>query len=141
MEIANKRLVLRWFTEVWNERFPNAIDEMFHPNGVVHAHDDPRWDVKGREGLKAGAQKFMEAFPDMRIEVEQMVAEDDRVAARCRLNATHLGEGLGVAPTGKKVSITGAAIFRMEDGMLVEAWNNFDIPGLFQQIGVPQVRG
>ncbi|HYE80201.1 MAG TPA: ester cyclase [bacterium] len=135
MEEANKRLALRWFTEVWNERFPGAIDELFHPDGVIHSHEASGWSVAGLDKLRVFFQRYLEAFPDLRIEVQEMVAEDDKVAVRCRVTATHLGDGLGLQATGNRVEITGMSILRFLEGQVAEVWSNFDVEGLYRQIG------
>ena len=68
------------------------------------------------------------AFPDMRITVEDMIAEGDRVAARVSMRGTHRGEFLGMAPTGKRVQVRAIDMFRIADGKIVEHWGHGDDP-------------
>jgi predicted ester cyclase len=75
------------------------------------------------------------AFPDMKLTVEDQVAEGDKVVTRWRGEMTHTGELAGAAPTGRRVTITGITIDRLEDGQIVEAWRSMDTLGLLQGIG------
>ena len=91
---------------------------------------------------KAGFQQFMApynaALTDTRITVEQMLAEGDLVAAQFTARATHRGELMGIAPTGKTVTITGTDINRVVGGKIVEHWGENDVATLMQQLGVGQ---
>jgi predicted ester cyclase len=126
----NRALIHRWFEEVWNKGRAEAIDEMFAEEGVANGlADETGAPLRGPTGFKP----FF-AFPDIEVLVEDTVAEGDRVAARCRVRATHSGDGLGVAATNKPIEFMGISIVRIRDGKIVEAWNNFDFMSLFQQI-------
>jgi predicted ester cyclase len=72
----------------------------------------------------------------MLIVIEDMVAEGDKVAARCSVRAKHEGDFLGRAATQAPVEFTGIAIVRIENGKIVEAWNNFDFQTLHKQVGL-----
>lgn len=139
MSNENKELVRRWFEEVWNKGRADAIDEMFDENGIAHGlSDDPSQPIKGPTQFKPFHTVFREAFPNMVIVVEDMIAEDDRVAARCSIRAKHEGNFRGRAATQSPVEFTGIAIVRIENGKIVEAWNNFDFMKLHQQLGLIQ---
>lgn len=129
-------LAHRWFEEVWNKGRAEAIDEMFACEGIAHGLADQEGkELCGPEGYKPSFESFRNAFPDIRVIVEDTVTEGDKVAARCRVEGTHTGEGLGFAPTGRRVEFTGMTIIRVKDGKIVEAWNNFDFMTMFQQVG------
>ena len=137
MDTDNKALIHRWFEEVWNKGRADAIDELFAPEGVAHGlADEAGAPLRGPEGFKPFFQKFRESFPDIEVIVEDTVSEGDKVAARCRVRATHQGESLGIAATNKPTEFTGITIVRIENGQIAEAWNNFDFLRLFQQIGM-----
>src|SRR5262245_22106574 len=129
----NKALVRRWFDEVWNQGRADTIDEMLSPVSLVHGLGEP---LKGIEAFKAFHRAYREAFPDVRIHIEEMIAEGDLVAARWTATGTHRGDGLGIPATNKPARFTGMVISRFENGRLVEGWNNFDQLGMFQQLGV-----
>jgi len=137
MSEENKQLVQRWFDEVWNNGRADAIDEMFAANGVAHGlSEDPAKPITGPREFRPFHTVFREAFPNMEIVVEDMIAEGDKVAARCAVRAKHEGEFFGKAATDSPVEFTGIAIVRVEDGKIVEAWNNFDFMTLHRQVGL-----
>lgn len=136
----NKALVRRWFDEVWNEGREEAIDELFADDGVANGLADESGEpLRGPTGFKPFFRKFRGAFPEMEVVVEDMVAEGDRVAARCLVRGRHLGDALGFAATGGGVEFTGITIVRIAEGKIVEAWNNFDFMALFGQLGALRV--
>ena len=137
MSEENKQLVRRWFEEVWNKGSVDAIDEMFAEDGIAHGlSDDPSNPIKGPTGFKPFHTVFREAFPNMMITVEDTIAEDDKVAARCSVRARHEGEFMGRAATQAPVDFTGITIVRIYNGKIVEAWNNFDFMVLHKQVGL-----
>jgi predicted ester cyclase len=75
------------------------------------------------------------------MEIEDILAEGDKVAGRIRFRATNTGSFQGMPPTGKAVDVTGAGIFRVVDGRVTDNWVNFDMLGLLQQLGVVQAPG
>ena len=88
------------------------------------------------DGHKAFMSALLNAFPDSSILVDDVIAEGDKVTVRHRLQGTHQGEFQGIPPTGRQVEVGGIVIFRIENGMVAEAWLNADIMGMMQQLGV-----
>jgi len=129
----NKVLVQRWFEEVWNRGRQDAVDQLMAPNALVHGLGEA---MRGPAGFKRFHAAYREAFPDVRIVVEDMVAEGDKVAFRWSATATHRGISLGFEPTNRDVRFEGMGIIRVESGKLVEGWNTFDQLGMLQQLGV-----
>lgn len=137
MSEENKELVRRWFEEVWNKGRVEAIEEMFDANGIAHGlSDDPENPIKGPRDFRPFHTVFRDAFPNMMIVIEDMVAEGDKVAARCSVRATHEGEFLGRSATESPVDFAGITIVRIDKGKIVEAWNNFDFMTLHRQVGL-----
>jgi steroid delta-isomerase-like uncharacterized protein len=137
MSEENKQLVRRWFDEVWNNGRADAIEEMFAENGIAHGlGDDPSNPIRGPRDFRPFHTIFREAFPNMNIIVEDMIAEGDKVAARCSVRAKHEGEFLGRAATQSPVDFSGMTIVRIAGGKIVEAWNNFDFMVLHKQVGL-----
>jgi steroid delta-isomerase-like uncharacterized protein len=131
-----KALVHRWFEEVWNQQRQAAIYEMLHPDGVVHGlADSPGQVIRGPDGFLPFWQKFISAFPDLKVSVDAVIAEGDLTAFRCTVRGKHSGKGLGIEPTGAQVTFNGMAMARIENGKIIEAWNNFDFLSLQQQLG------
>ena len=136
MSQENKELVRRWFDEVWNKGRVDAIDEMFDKNGIAHGLSaDPATPIKGPGDFKPFHTVFRQAFPNMTIVVEDMVAEGDKVAARCSILGKHEGEFMGRAATQSPIEFTGMVIVRIDKAKIVEAWNNFDFLTMNKQLG------
>jgi steroid delta-isomerase-like uncharacterized protein len=133
----NKALLRRWFDEVWNKRRAEGIDEMFAAEGIAHGlSDDANNPLTGPADFKPFFEAFSGAFPDIEVVIEDMIAEGDKVAARCSVRGKHAGDHLGFAATNAPVDFTGIAIVRVRDGKIVEAWNNFDFMRMNKQMGV-----
>ena len=135
MSEENKKIVRRWFEEVWNRGSESAIEEMLDAEGVAHGLGDSEQDVKGPAEFKPFVANIRGALPDTRIVIEDIFADGDRVAVRVTLQGTHTGNGLGLAPTGRSVRIQGIVIVRMQDGRIKEGWNSYDQLGLLRQLG------
>lgn len=137
MSVANKVLVYRWYEEVWNKKREEAIDDMLSPDVISYGlTDSPTEAVKGTEAFKKYWRALVEVFPDIQVAVESTIAEDDKVVARCSVRGTHLGTGLGIPPTGKKIHVTGVRIAVFKEGKVIEAWNNFDYLAVYRQLGL-----
>ena len=138
MSIAeNKQLVRRWFDEAWNKGRAEAIDEMCAPHAVVHGLDGK--ETAGLEALKALHVKFNAAFSESRVYINHVVAEADMVAVHWTRTATHSGDALGFAATGKTIAFGGTLFVRVENGKLAESWNYFDQAGILTQLGRPDL--
>ena len=136
MSEENKQLIRRWFDEVWNKGRDDVIEELFDENGIAHGlSDDPSNPIKGPSGYRPFYATFRQAFPNIMVVVEDMVAEGDKVVARCSVRAKHEGEFMGRAATQAPVEFTGITIVRIHNGKIVEAWNNFDFMTMYRQTG------
>ena len=139
MATEKRALFERWFEEVWNKGNVAALPELLTEDAVIHGLPiAPGEGQTAHTGMRALVERFRGAFPDIRIVVEDAVEEGDKIAVRCVVRGTHLGETLGVASSRKPVEITGMTIARVCDGKIVEGWNNYDFMTLFQQIGAMQ---
>jgi steroid delta-isomerase-like uncharacterized protein len=130
---ANKALAHRFWEGVFNQKNLGVIDEVCTADCVLH---DPTGPIQGREAVKQFIGMYLGAFPDFQITIEDMIAEGDKVAVRHTTTATHLGELMGIPPTGKRVTVSGIHITRVVDGKVVEDWANDDVLGMLQQLGV-----
>jgi steroid delta-isomerase-like uncharacterized protein len=123
----------RWFEEVWNKKSAAAVDEMLAEDGVGYGL--PGGEIRGPAAFKEYQRALLTAYPDLRVEVEDAITQDDKIAARCRVTGVHQGEGLGLAATNKPVEFTGVCFVRVKDGKIVEAWNEFNFMDMYQQLG------
>lgn len=137
----NKALARRFFQEFWDQKNVTVADELVAANHVDHTPGSPPGLPPGPEGFKQFASVYFAAFPDLRITIEDMVAEGDKVVTRWTTQATHKGNLMGIPPTGKQVIITGITINQIAGGKAVETWTNFDMLGLLQQIGAIPTMG
>lgn len=128
----NKTIVRRLFEEPWKGNL-SAVDELTASEYVGHdpAFPEP---VRGPEGVKEFVSTYLVAFPDARITVDEQLAEGDLVATRWSARGTHEGELMDLEPTGKKVTVTGLTISRLEGGKIVEEFQNWDFAGMLRQI-------
>jgi steroid delta-isomerase-like uncharacterized protein len=134
MAQENSSLIRRWFEEVWNKGRMEAIDEMASPDVVGHGQAQHATDI-GLKEFKPFVRALRGAFPDMKINIDYVIEQGDKVVARWTAIMTHKGEFLGFAPTGKKVTVTGTTTQRISGGKIVEGWDNWDQLGLLVQIG------
>jgi steroid delta-isomerase-like uncharacterized protein len=134
----NKRILRRFFTEIFEQGNLAAIDEIFSTDWV---NIDPSLHpLKGRDGARQLVTIFRTAFLDLKGGLEDMIAEGNRVAGRFSFTGTHKGELMGIKPTGKHVTLTGTGFFQIENGKILKNQVNFDPLGMLQQLGVvPQL--
>ena len=99
MSAENKSLVRRWFEDVWNKGDASAIDRLFAAHGTVYGLSA---EMTGPTGFKLFHAAYRDAFPDVRLELEDLIAEDDKVAFRWTATATHQGSGLGFRRQGER---------------------------------------
>ena len=130
---ANKAVIERWL-EIWNTGDLTIADEIFAADFVNHDPSVP--DVINLEGLKGLVVMSRIATPDLRITIEDMIAEGDKVVARLSAIGTHKGDFMGIPPTGVQVMNTRMITFRIDSGKIVETWENYDMLGVLQQLGV-----
>ena len=133
MSERNKALARAEF-EIWSTGELDRLDDLVADDVVHHDPYDPHA-ADGLEGLKKTIELNRTAFPDMRIEIEDQVAEGDKVVTRWVATMTHEGNLGGAEPTGKRVTLAGTTIERFENGKVVESWRSMDTLGLLRQIG------
>lgn len=130
----NKALVRR-LLDVWETGDVDLIDELLAPDYVNHSPASPEQPTDP-EGLKGAVSMFRSAIPDLKMVVEDIIAEGDKVVLRYTLQGTHEGELFGIPPTGKRLSVKGIAVERVSDGQIREHWRVTDELGMMQQLGV-----
>lgn len=129
----NKATVRQIIEEAYSKGNLAVGDELLTANVVLHTTSA---DIEGPEGWKQFVTAWRTPFPDLRIAVEDTIAEGDKVVARWTARGTHKGHLRSIAPTGKQVTVTGVAIYRFAGGKIEEMWALNDALGLMQQLGV-----
>jgi len=112
-----------------------AFLDAYHPDVALHGYPGG---LQGLDGLRRFHEALWEAFPDARLTVEDLVVEGDRVALRYRLQGTHRGPYLGVAPTGVGFDVEGLTLLRLADGRVAEEWHSPTELAILRQIGAVQ---
>jgi steroid delta-isomerase-like uncharacterized protein len=135
MSADTKAIARRFLEEAFNSGNLDVVGELVAPEFVNHDAALPEPGV-GIEAAKASITGYREAFPDLRLTIEQQLAEGEYVTTRWSARGTHQGNLMGMAPTGKQATVTGITIDRIVDGRFVESWTNWDTLGLMQQLGV-----
>ena len=130
----NKDVIRRLLAEVDRGNL-DVVDTCYSPGYVDHTPSPIDGLAGGRDGVRKAFAVFHQAFPDTRHTIEDLVAEGDRVVARISARGTHTGELFGHAPTGRVVTLTAIAIYRVVAGQIVERWADQGT-GVLEQLGL-----
>ena len=128
----NKALVIRFVAEFWSSGNESAADTLMAEDVTIVVNSDL---VKDIETLKGFARMVRQAFPDWHSELEELVAENDRVAERWTGHGTHKGDFQGIPPTGRQVAVPGTVFYRLAAGRIVEFRGQFDRLSMLEQLG------
>jgi steroid delta-isomerase-like uncharacterized protein len=131
---AENKAVFQKFVDSMNAKDADAIGQLMSANFIDH--DLPPGQEPGVEGMLAMMRGFFAGFPDLKITINQLIAEGDLVVAAMTTEGTQTGEFMGVPASGKKISITEMHMVRVVDGKAVEHWGVADAMGMMQQLGV-----
>jgi predicted ester cyclase len=133
MSTEAAKALVREVVEDWHRKDRGALDEHLDPAYVNYDPSNP--DVTDLESYKRWAGAAWDAFPDMRIAIEDLIAEGDRVAKVWSLEATHQGEFAGIAPTRRRISWSGITVYRVRGEKVIECSWQTDALGLLRQLG------
>jgi C-1 hydroxylase len=130
-EEGNKNLIRR-YVETWNRGDIEGLSRFWARDMIHHT----RTKQQGFDEVKQIVADFANAFPDLRFQLSDIVAEGDRVATRMIAHATHLGAYMGVPPTGKKISCAVMGVARVVGDQIAEHWGVTDELAIMAQIGL-----
>jgi steroid delta-isomerase-like uncharacterized protein len=130
----NKAVVLRWSHELWSQGRLAVADEIIAADYLRHDPGDP-FPARGPEDVKRIVTMLREMLPDLRIEVEAVVAEGDMVVSRYVATATDTVGYMGMPATGKTIRTSAMQMFRFSNGKIVESWATRDDLGTLRQLG------
>jgi C-1 hydroxylase len=141
MSLKENKALVRKVIEAFNKRNLALLDKLMAPDYFDHYHQ-----LRGLEEYKQFLAMLLKAFPDWQEDIEDIIAEGDKVWYRFKAKATHTGEYRGylpstgkkitLAPTGKKITPTGVIIYRIVNGKIVEAWEVSNLLDIYKQLGV-----
>ncbi len=129
----NKALSRRVYDEIFNGRNLGLIDELLREDFVEH--EELPGLPAGREGMRYFTQSTLEGIPDLSVEIEDMIAEGDKVVARVRFTGTHEGEFMGFAATGNKIDFAAIDVLAWHDGKATDHWGVTDTAAMLTQVG------
>lgn len=133
MRTTAAHVARRWFEEVWNQNRDATIDELMHPEAVFHMEGS---EVRTPYEFRQMRDAFMNAFPGLQIEIEDLVSDGDHAVVRWHMRGTHGGSGFGERATKQEVAVRGMSWAVVRDGKVIEGWDSWDITGLLTTIGV-----
>lgn len=134
MSAENKALSKRLLDEAFNAGNLAVMDEILADGFVNYDAALPEPGI-GIDAAKASVTGYRDAFPDLKITIEEQIAEGGSVTTRWTARGTHQGELMGIPATGKQATVTGITIDRIANGRITESRTNWDALGLLQQIG------
>jgi steroid delta-isomerase-like uncharacterized protein len=136
-EESRTKATLRRFVDATNsgdtELISQAVDAIFDPD--VQISTPLPVEATGAPAIKEVFTTLLRAYPDLHIEVDDLIEEGDKVVARQTVTGTHLGEYMGLAPTGRPVAYNEVFIFRYVDGRIAETWGVVDVLSQMKQLG------
>jgi steroid delta-isomerase-like uncharacterized protein len=128
---ANKSLVKRFVAEVFETRDAAAVDRL-----VADDFESHTWPSQGdgKASLRGAADRLAKDLDEVKFNVDDLIAEDDRVVARLTASAKPVGEFMGMPPTGRSYTVDEIHIFRIADGKIAEHWLQMDSMGMMKQL-------
>jgi steroid delta-isomerase-like uncharacterized protein len=136
MSQANKAIIRRLFEECFNQHNVDVYPELY---SEIFVQRTPAMGNLGAEAHRRLLSSTFAAFPDAHWNVVDQIGEGEEVVTRWTLVATHLGAFMGIAPSGKLLTLGGICIDRVVDGKIVEEWEEWDTLGMMQQLGAVPV--
>ena len=119
-------LTYKWFDQVWNKGNEAAIDELLDEQASIHGIEGIT--EKGSAGFKVFHSNFLKEFSNLAVNIGEVVAENGMESCHCDVTATQIS-------SGRTVHFTGQTIVKIENGKIMESWNNFDFLFMYQQLG------
>ena len=145
MSAQESKVTMRRYLDVYEQGNIELLDELLAPDYINHTPATPELPT-GPEGVKGVVSMFRSGMPDLKVVVEDMIAEGDKVATRYALEGTHEGELhegelFGVPPTGKQLSIKSITVERVSEGKIRDHWRVTESLDMMQQLGVGPAPG
>ena len=134
MAMENRAIVGRLYEEVWNQRRTELLGELISPSHALLDHNMSGSEI-GPEAYKRRFLMFLKGFPDLRITIEDIVGENEKIVAAWTISGTHRGEFLGVPATNKIVSVDGITISHLANGKIIDSQVMWDQLGLMKNLG------
>ncbi|HYG65852.1 MAG TPA: ester cyclase [Thermoanaerobaculia bacterium] len=139
---SNKAACLEFWRRAYQEGHPEFMYQALAGDAVDHELEPFRVPYMSTAQLAVGFTRvYLKAFPDLQVDIEDMLGEEDRVMTRWRMRGTQTGPLMGIEASGRPIDITGLRVDRFVNGKIAETWGNWDLLGLLEQIGaLPPLR-
>lgn len=134
MSLESNKQLCRDYFKAFLARDTDWMERHIAPEFVRHDPGLP-FEVRGPEGVAKLHDALMPAFPDMQLDLEDLVAEGEKVLVRLMIRATHTGAFGDMAPTGRRIDVPVLDLFQIRDNRLIEHWALFDNLGMLKQLG------
>ncbi len=134
MSAEENKASVRRFIERMNQGDASAVDDFVADD--VRYHNAPPGMASGIEGYRQLIGGYLMAFPDLKMTIDDLISEGDKIVMRMTGRGTHKGEFMGIAPTGKTVEAGAITMMQFRDGRLTDEWEQVDALGMMQQLGV-----
>ena len=129
-----------WFEVVWNRRDETGIARLASPAVKSYGLGEDGKPAIGVDQFIQFRRAFLSAFPDLKINVDDVLVDGNKTAIRLTFFGTHTGDGIGIPPTGRHFTSTAMVVVHWQDGKIVEAWNQFDAMGMMRQLQAPAAK-
>src|SRR4051794_28471840 len=138
---SGKDVVRRSWEEAYTAGNLDVVEEVFDPQCVSHDPTFPEGVLEDALAIKGNIRRGHIAFQGWRFDVDGLYEDGDVVVSRVTMHGKHVGEFLGIPPSGAEVVVSGITINRLQDGRIVERWGNWDTLGMLQKLGaLPKVK-
>ena len=124
----------RYNKDVWDSHNPDALAKYVASDARVHSMTPGKVAGSGLDYLKPRAASLLKAFPDVKFVIEEVVQQDDRLAARVTLEGTHQADFAGIRATGKRMKVYDFAMYRIADGKITDIWSLIDMQSMRDQL-------
>ena len=131
----NKQIVHRYFNDCWSEGRLNSASELLADNIRVHDPVFPNLN-SGAQNVRNHIETCRRAFPDLKFNIDDTIAERNEVVVHWTARGTHKGDFLGMHPTNRVATVTGTSIYRLEHSRIVEEWAHWNLMTMMEQLGV-----
>ncbi|OGZ62142.1 MAG: hypothetical protein A3H51_01155 [Candidatus Spechtbacteria bacterium RIFCSPLOWO2_02_FULL_38_8] len=128
---SNQDIVAEFLHAIWNERDFSVIDRLVCENPLIRS---PMQTKNGKETMYDIVEKWLAAFPDLTIQLDEFVSEGDKVVSRWTATGTHLGGFFDTKPTHKEITYTGMTIYHLTNGKIAAYWALVDIHAILTQL-------
>lgn len=134
MTVEEQNSVVRQYIDAWNKQDLAAVGDLLLPDFIRHDANLP--DVEGAQAELEFIASVVKAFPDLDLNIDQLITQDNFVVVRLAIRGTHENPFMGVPATRRSIDVKSMEIIRLAEGKIAEQWVVMDLLSFFQQLGV-----